>query len=78
MLDAVGLEERLRTVLPMLTRQIEALKLLQKSRELGPKVGAVCSASAPPLLRLLTPLLLRPGAGGAEGRRLPGPAVQPG
>lgn len=35
-LDAVDLEERLRTVLPLLTRQIEALKLLQKSRKLGP------------------------------------------
>uniref|UniRef100_H3CE97 Lon protease homolog n=1 Tax=Tetraodon nigroviridis TaxID=99883 RepID=H3CE97_TETNG len=37
--DAVDLEERLRTVLPLLTRQIEALKLLQKSRSLGPAQG---------------------------------------
>ncbi|XP_017297071.1 lon protease homolog 2, peroxisomal isoform X1 [Kryptolebias marmoratus] len=35
-LDAVGLEERFRTALPLLTRQIEGLKLLQKSRKLSP------------------------------------------
>lgn len=35
-MDAISLEERFRTVLPMLTRQIEALNLLQKSRKLGP------------------------------------------
>lgn len=35
-MDAVSLEERFRTVLPMLTRQIEALNLLQKSGKLGP------------------------------------------
>uniref|UniRef100_H2S9G5 Lon peptidase 2, peroxisomal n=1 Tax=Takifugu rubripes TaxID=31033 RepID=H2S9G5_TAKRU len=39
-LDAVDLEERFRTVLPMLTRQIEALNLLQKSRKLGPASAA--------------------------------------
>ncbi|KAJ3596782.1 hypothetical protein NHX12_003183 [Muraenolepis orangiensis] len=32
-LDAVGLEERFRRALPLLTRQIEGLKLLQKSRK---------------------------------------------
>ncbi|CAL8357464.1 unnamed protein product [Lota lota] len=35
-LDAVGLEERFRRVLPLLTRQIEGLKLLQKSRKPRP------------------------------------------
>ncbi|XP_056907477.1 lon protease homolog 2, peroxisomal isoform X1 [Takifugu flavidus] len=39
-LDAVDLEERFRTVLPMLTRQIEALNLLQKSRKLSPASAA--------------------------------------
>lgn len=84
MLDAVGLEERLRTVLPMLTRQIEALTLLQKSRKLGPdaaaKVAAACAASARSSGRLLTPLLFLQGSGAdrAEGRRCSRPAVQPG
>lgn len=31
-LDAVSLEERFKTALPMLTRQIEGLKLLKKSK----------------------------------------------
>lgn len=44
-LDAVDLEERFRTVLPMLTRQIEALNLLQKSRKLGPAAAAKVSAA---------------------------------
>ncbi|XP_013886224.1 lon protease homolog 2, peroxisomal, partial [Austrofundulus limnaeus] len=35
-LDAVSLEERFRKALPMLTRQIEGLKLLQRSRKLSP------------------------------------------
>ncbi|XP_034032854.1 lon protease homolog 2, peroxisomal [Thalassophryne amazonica] len=35
-LDAVNLEERFKAVLPMLTRQIEGLKLLQKSRKMSP------------------------------------------
>ncbi|KAK0134909.1 Lon protease 2, peroxisomal [Merluccius polli] len=35
-LDAVGLEERFRRALPLLTRQIEGLKLLQKSRKPRP------------------------------------------
>lgn len=48
-LDAVDLEERLRTVLPLLTRQIEALKLLQKSRVLGPAQGRRGGASPGPI-----------------------------
>uniref|UniRef100_A0A8C6SV81 Lon peptidase 2, peroxisomal n=1 Tax=Neogobius melanostomus TaxID=47308 RepID=A0A8C6SV81_9GOBI len=35
-LDAVSLEERFKMALPMLTRQIEGLKLLQKTRKGGP------------------------------------------
>ncbi|XP_055011713.1 lon protease homolog 2, peroxisomal [Boleophthalmus pectinirostris] len=35
-LDAVSLEERFKMALPMLTRQIEALKLLQKTRKSNP------------------------------------------
>ncbi|XP_068595458.1 lon protease homolog 2, peroxisomal [Brachionichthys hirsutus] len=35
-LDAVSLEERFRKALPMLTRQIEGLKMLQKTRNLNP------------------------------------------
>nr|XP_020460032.1 lon protease homolog 2, peroxisomal [Monopterus albus] len=35
-LDAVSLEERFKKALPMLTRQIEGLKLLQKTRKMGP------------------------------------------
>uniref|UniRef100_A0A3Q2PRW8 Lon protease homolog n=2 Tax=Fundulus heteroclitus TaxID=8078 RepID=A0A3Q2PRW8_FUNHE len=35
-LDAVSLEERFRKALPMLTRQIEGLKLLQKTRKMSP------------------------------------------
>uniref|UniRef100_A0A3Q2CSV1 Lon protease homolog 2, peroxisomal n=1 Tax=Cyprinodon variegatus TaxID=28743 RepID=A0A3Q2CSV1_CYPVA len=35
-LDAVSLEERFRKALPMLTRQIEGLKLLQKTRRMSP------------------------------------------
>uniref|UniRef100_A0A3B4E110 Lon protease homolog 2, peroxisomal n=1 Tax=Pygocentrus nattereri TaxID=42514 RepID=A0A3B4E110_PYGNA len=35
-LDAVDLEERFKKTLPMLTRQIEGLKLLQKTRKLRP------------------------------------------
>ncbi|KAM9376846.1 lon protease homolog 2, peroxisomal [Pholidichthys leucotaenia] len=35
-LDAVSLEERFKKALPMLTRQIEGLKLLQKTRKTGP------------------------------------------
>ncbi|XP_077453111.1 lon protease homolog 2, peroxisomal isoform X2 [Stigmatopora argus] len=35
-LDAVALEERFKTTLPMLTRQIEGLKLLQKTRKMMP------------------------------------------
>lgn len=35
----MDLEERLRTVLPLLTRQIEALKLLQTSRKAGALPG---------------------------------------
>lgn len=35
-LDAVSLEERFKTALPMLTRQIEGLKLLKKSKKLNP------------------------------------------
>lgn len=35
-LDAVSLEERFRKALPMLSRQIEGLKLLQKSRKMSP------------------------------------------
>lgn len=35
-LDAVSLEERFKTALPMLTRQIEGLKLLKKSKKLSP------------------------------------------
>uniref|UniRef100_A0A3P9L6K5 Lon protease homolog n=1 Tax=Oryzias latipes TaxID=8090 RepID=A0A3P9L6K5_ORYLA len=35
-LDAVSLEERFRRTLPMLTRQIEGLKLLKKSRKMTP------------------------------------------
>lgn len=36
MLDAVDLEERFKKALPLLTRQIEGLKLLQKTRKLRP------------------------------------------
>lgn len=47
-LDAVSLEERFKMALPMLTRQIEGLKLLQKTRKLSPdgdkRVNAVCMA----------------------------------
>ncbi|XP_075998267.1 lon protease homolog 2, peroxisomal [Genypterus blacodes] len=35
-LDAVSLEERFKKALPMLTRQIEGLKLLQKTRKMRP------------------------------------------
>uniref|UniRef100_A0A7N6B843 Lon protease homolog 2, peroxisomal n=1 Tax=Anabas testudineus TaxID=64144 RepID=A0A7N6B843_ANATE len=35
-LDAVSLEERFKKALPMLTRQIEGLKLLQKTRKMSP------------------------------------------
>ncbi|XP_072551167.1 lon protease homolog 2, peroxisomal isoform X1 [Salminus brasiliensis] len=35
-LDAINLEERFKKTLPMLTRQIEGLKLLQKTRKLRP------------------------------------------
>uniref|UniRef100_A0A7N8XY34 Lon protease homolog n=1 Tax=Mastacembelus armatus TaxID=205130 RepID=A0A7N8XY34_9TELE len=35
-LDAVSLEERFKKALPMLTRQIEGLKLLQKTRKISP------------------------------------------
>ncbi|KAM9351732.1 lon protease homolog 2, peroxisomal [Symphorus nematophorus] len=35
-LDAVSLEERFKKALPMLTRQIEGLKLLQKARKISP------------------------------------------
>ncbi|XP_028263342.1 lon protease homolog 2, peroxisomal isoform X3 [Parambassis ranga] len=35
-LDAVTLEERFKKALPMLTRQIEGLKLLQKTRKMSP------------------------------------------
>ncbi|XP_032378642.1 lon protease homolog 2, peroxisomal isoform X2 [Etheostoma spectabile] len=35
-LDAVTLEERFKKALPMLTRQIEGLKLIKKSRKIGP------------------------------------------
>uniref|UniRef100_A0A1A7YAI7 Lon protease homolog 2, peroxisomal n=2 Tax=Iconisemion striatum TaxID=60296 RepID=A0A1A7YAI7_9TELE len=35
-LDAIGLEERFQKALPMLTRQIEGLKLLQRSRKTSP------------------------------------------
>lgn len=35
-LDAVSLEERFRKALPMLSRQIEGLKLLQKTRKMSP------------------------------------------
>lgn len=35
-LDAVSLEERFKAALPMLTRQIEGLKLLKKSKKLSP------------------------------------------
>ncbi|MEQ2195349.1 Lon protease-like protein 2 [Xenoophorus captivus] len=35
-LDTVSLEERFRKALPMLTRQIEGLKLLQKTRKMSP------------------------------------------
>lgn len=48
-LDAVSLEERFRTALPMLTRQIEGLKLLKKSKKLGPdsekRVAESCNLS---------------------------------
>ncbi|KAF1387237.1 hypothetical protein PFLUV_G00103280 [Perca fluviatilis] len=35
-LDAVTLEERFKKALPMLTRQIEGLKLIKKTRKIGP------------------------------------------
>lgn len=35
-LDAVGLEERFKKTLPLLTRQIEGLKLLHKARKPRP------------------------------------------
>uniref|UniRef100_A0A8C6PR96 Lon peptidase 2, peroxisomal n=1 Tax=Nothobranchius furzeri TaxID=105023 RepID=A0A8C6PR96_NOTFU len=35
-LDAISLEERFQKALPMLTRQIEGLKLLQRSRKMSP------------------------------------------
>lgn len=35
-LDALSLEERFKKALPMLTRQIEGLKLLQKTRKTSP------------------------------------------
>lgn len=78
MLDAVDLEERLRTVLPLLTRQIEALKLLQ-TRRLGPdaaaKVSALCSASAAkprPSAHAASPPLRYQRGGGAEPSRVSG------
>lgn len=37
-LDAVSLEERFKMALPMLTRQIEGLKLLQKTRKVAPDI----------------------------------------
>lgn len=47
-LDAVSLEERFRTALPMLTRQIEGLKLLRKSKKWGPDSEKVVSHFYPP------------------------------
>ncbi|KAK2841926.1 hypothetical protein Q5P01_012126 [Channa striata] len=48
-LDAVSLEERFRKALPMLTRQIEALKLLQRTRKMNPdnekRVTDICICS---------------------------------
>uniref|UniRef100_A0A8C1LZV0 Lon protease homolog 2, peroxisomal n=1 Tax=Cyprinus carpio TaxID=7962 RepID=A0A8C1LZV0_CYPCA len=68
-LDAVDLEERFKKALPLLTRQIEGLKLLQKTRKLRPdddkRVGQhlISSSSTLPYLRecfvFLTSLLHR-------------------
>lgn len=45
-LDALSLEERFKKALPMLTRQIEGLKLLQKTRKMNPdnekRVTSIC------------------------------------
>lgn len=46
-LDAVSLEERFRTALPMLTRQIEGLKLLNKSKKLSPDTEKKVAGSSP-------------------------------
>lgn len=76
----MSLEERFRTVLPMLTRQIEALNLLQKSRKLGPAAAAKVTAAprrSGGLGNLLTLRPVPPGADGAEGRRGAESAVPP-
>lgn len=52
-LDAVSLEERFRTALPMLTRQIEGLKLLKKSKKLSPDTEKKVAGSSP--VSLLSP-----------------------
>lgn len=46
-LDAVSLEERFKTALPMLTRQIEGLKLLKKSKKLSPDNEKKVANSSP-------------------------------
>uniref|UniRef100_A0A673YME7 Lon protease homolog 2, peroxisomal n=1 Tax=Salmo trutta TaxID=8032 RepID=A0A673YME7_SALTR len=45
-LDAVSLEERFKKTLPLLTRQIEGLKLLQKTRKLRPDDNKRASRSS--------------------------------
>uniref|UniRef100_A0A8C9XYV8 Lon protease homolog 2, peroxisomal n=1 Tax=Sander lucioperca TaxID=283035 RepID=A0A8C9XYV8_SANLU len=50
-LDAVTLEERFKKALPMLTRQIEGLKLIKKTRKIGPdnekRVTNICISPFP-------------------------------
>uniref|UniRef100_A0A8C4EQ35 Lon protease homolog 2, peroxisomal n=1 Tax=Dicentrarchus labrax TaxID=13489 RepID=A0A8C4EQ35_DICLA len=50
-LDAVSLEERFKKALPMLTKQIEGLKLLQKTRKISPdnekRVTNICISPLP-------------------------------
>lgn len=50
-LDAVSLEERFKKALPMLTKQIEGLKLLQKTRKISPdnekRVTNICISPFP-------------------------------
>lgn len=75
-LDAVSLEERFKATIPLLVRQIEGLKLLQKTRKHKPDEDK--RASTPPalisglpavLLRHQTPCSGKEGKGGWVGGR---------
>uniref|UniRef100_A0A8C4GNY1 Lon peptidase 2, peroxisomal n=1 Tax=Dicentrarchus labrax TaxID=13489 RepID=A0A8C4GNY1_DICLA len=61
-LDAVSLEERFKKALPMLTKQIEGLKLLQKTRKISPdnekRVTNICISPLPLNVCVHTPFNL--------------------